>query len=54
MDRLPRILLNAAGPDAPDLAPPTEADAEELRRRLEAGEWLVDLRTRTAFAAATP
>jgi rhodanese-related sulfurtransferase len=42
---------NAAGPDAPDLAPPTEADAEELRRRLEAGEWLVDLRTRTAFAA---
>jgi len=26
-------------------------DADELRQRLEAGEWLVDLRTRTAFAA---
>ncbi len=42
---------NAGGPGAPDLTPPETADAEELRRRLEAGEWLVDLRTRTAFAA---
>jgi hydroxyacylglutathione hydrolase len=42
---------NAAGPEAPDLSAPDLADAEELRRRLEAGEWLVDLRTRTAFAA---
>jgi hydroxyacylglutathione hydrolase len=42
---------NAAGPAAPTLTPPSPADAEELRRRLEAGEWLVDLRTRTAFAA---
>ncbi len=42
---------NAAGPQAPDLSLPAPADAEELRRRLEAGEWLVDLRTRTAFAA---
>ncbi len=42
---------NAGGPEAPDLTPPEQADAEELRRRLEAGEWLVDLRTRTAFAA---
>jgi hydroxyacylglutathione hydrolase len=42
---------NAAGPGAPDLAPPTRADAAELRKRLEAGEWLVDLRHRTAFAA---
>ena len=42
---------NAAGPQAPDLSVPAPADAEELRRRLEAGEWLVDLRTRTAFAA---
>ena len=42
---------NAAGPGEPDLTPPAPADAEELRRRLEAGEWLVDLRTRTAFAA---
>ncbi|HEX6246269.1 MAG TPA: rhodanese-like domain-containing protein [Nocardioidaceae bacterium] len=42
---------NAGGPGAPDLSPPEQADAEELRRRLESGEWLVDLRTRTAFAA---
>ena len=42
---------NAAGPGAPDLSPVEQADAEELRRRLEAGEWVVDLRHRTAFAA---
>jgi len=42
---------NAAGPSAPDLSPPAKADAVELRRRIEAGEWVVDLRTRTAFAA---
>jgi glyoxylase-like metal-dependent hydrolase (beta-lactamase superfamily II)/rhodanese-related sulfurtransferase len=43
--------LNAAGPAAPDLSPPAQADPAELRRRIEAGEWVVDLRTRTAFAA---
>ncbi|MDO5698430.1 MAG: rhodanese-like domain-containing protein [Dermatophilus congolensis] len=42
---------NAAGPNAADLSSPEIADVTELRRRLEAGEWLVDLRTRTAFAA---
>ena len=42
---------NLAGPDEPDLSLPSQADKSELRRRLEAGEWLVDLRTRTAFAA---
>jgi hydroxyacylglutathione hydrolase len=42
---------NAAGPDAPDLSLPERAEAAELRRRMEAGEWVVDLRTRTAFAA---
>ena len=42
---------NAAGPAAPDLSPPSVADAAELRRRIEAGEWVVDLRNRTAFAA---
>ncbi|MGN6607372.1 MAG: MBL fold metallo-hydrolase [Jatrophihabitans sp.] len=42
---------NAAGPSAPDLSPPAKADASELRRRIEAGEWVVDLRNRTAFAA---
>jgi glyoxylase-like metal-dependent hydrolase (beta-lactamase superfamily II)/rhodanese-related sulfurtransferase len=42
---------NGAGPAAPDLSLPERADAAELRRRIEAGEWVVDLRTRTAFAA---
>ncbi|MCF6524234.1 MBL fold metallo-hydrolase [Streptomyces sp. JJ36] len=42
---------NAAGPGAPDLSPPEAADPAELRRRIEAGEWVVDLRDRTAFAA---
>jgi hydroxyacylglutathione hydrolase len=42
---------NAAGPLAPDLSPVQPADATELRRRIEAGEWVVDLRKRTAFAA---
>ncbi|MEU8344291.1 Glyoxylase, beta-lactamase superfamily II [Actinomadura meyerae] len=43
--------INTAGPEAPDLSEPRRADAAELRRRIEAGEWVVDLRTRTAFAA---
>ena len=42
---------NAAGPGAADLSAPEPADAAALRVRLEAGEWVVDLRTRTAFAA---
>jgi len=42
---------NAAGPSAPDLSPPQVAEAEELRQRIEAGEWVIDLRNRTAFAA---
>jgi hydroxyacylglutathione hydrolase len=42
---------NTEGPSEPDLSAPTEADAGELRRRMEAGEWVVDLRNRTAFAA---
>jgi len=42
---------NTVGPAAPNLSPPKTADAGQLRRRLEKGEWLVDLRTRTAFAA---
>lgn len=42
---------NAEGPSEPDLTPPSEAGAGELRRRIEAGEWVVDLRSRTAFAA---
>jgi glyoxylase-like metal-dependent hydrolase (beta-lactamase superfamily II)/rhodanese-related sulfurtransferase len=42
---------NTAGPAAPDLSPPRPADAQELWRRIEDGEWVVDLRDRTAFAA---
>jgi hydroxyacylglutathione hydrolase len=42
---------NSAGPDAADLSAPEPADAAALRRRIDAGEWVVDLRTRTAFAA---
>jgi len=42
---------NSAGPDAADLSVPEPADAAALRRRIEGGEWVVDLRTRTAFAA---
>ena len=42
---------NAAGPLAPDLGAPRAADSAELRRRVDAGEWVVDLRSRVAFAA---
>ncbi len=41
---------NERGPAAPDLSQPEQADAAEVRRRIEAGEWVVDLRNRTAFA----
>ncbi len=42
---------NTAGARAIDLTKPEIVDAQELRRRLEGGEWLVDLRNRSAFAA---
>jgi len=42
---------NLAGPGDPDLSPPLRADAAAIRRRLESGEWVVDLRDRIAFAA---
>jgi len=42
---------NAAGPAGPDLSAPRRADAAELRRLSGAGEWVVDLRARRAFAA---
>jgi rhodanese-related sulfurtransferase len=41
---------NLAGPGEPDLSPPRRASADQLRRRIEAGEWVVDLRGRVAFA----
>ncbi|MGC9541339.1 MBL fold metallo-hydrolase [Streptomyces sp. UG1] len=42
--------LNAAGPAPVDLTPPAVADAEQIAARLAAGEWVVDLRNRVAFA----
>ncbi|GEO95192.1 MBL fold metallo-hydrolase [Kocuria turfanensis] len=42
---------NAAGPSAPDLSVPESLAPEELRARLEAGEWVVDLRHRVAYSA---
>jgi glyoxylase-like metal-dependent hydrolase (beta-lactamase superfamily II)/rhodanese-related sulfurtransferase len=42
---------NSAGPGEVDLSLPTQADPAELRRRIKGGEWVVDLRSRTAFAA---
>ncbi|MEU2827593.1 MBL fold metallo-hydrolase [Streptomyces lavendulae] len=41
---------NAAGPAPVDLTPPARADGEEIAARLAAGEWVVDLRSRVAFA----
>ncbi|ESQ04471.1 hypothetical protein B590_19594 [Streptomyces sp. PVA_94-07] len=41
---------NAAGPAPVDLTPPARADAGEIASRLAAGEWVVDLRSRMAFA----
>ncbi|MEV5106844.1 rhodanese-like domain-containing protein [Streptomyces massasporeus] len=41
---------NAAGPAPVDLTPPRRADGEEIASRLAAGEWVVDLRSRVAFA----
>jgi hydroxyacylglutathione hydrolase len=41
---------NSTGPAAPDLSPPQRADADQIRKRLAAGEWVVDLRNRIAFA----
>ncbi|MFH5878466.1 rhodanese-like domain-containing protein [Arthrobacter sp. NA-172] len=43
--------LNALGPDAAALDVPESVNTSELERRLEDGEWVVDLRNRVAFAA---
>ena len=42
---------NAAGPAGADLSAPRRADVSELLTRIQAREWVIDLRTRTAFAA---
>jgi rhodanese-related sulfurtransferase len=43
--------INRRGPAPVDLSMPARVDPDELRRRIDAGEWVVDLRTRNAFAA---
>ena len=42
--------INRAGPSDVDLSAPELVDPVEVRRRIHAGEWVVDLRSRTAFA----
>jgi len=44
-------VINAQGPAPVELSLPEPVDPDELRRRIDAGEWVVDLRHRTAFAA---
>ncbi len=41
---------NSTAPAPLDLSPAQPANPDELRRRIDAGEWVVDLRSRTAFA----
>jgi hydroxyacylglutathione hydrolase len=41
---------NKVGPGPVNLEPAVEADPSELTRRIHAGEWVVDLRSRTAYA----
>jgi hydroxyacylglutathione hydrolase len=43
---------NRRGPRSFDLVRPERTDPAELRRRIDAGEWIVDLRERRAFACA--
>ncbi|GIJ24746.1 MBL fold metallo-hydrolase [Micromonospora lutea] len=43
---------NIAGPVPVDLTPVTRADAAQLRDRIAAGEWVVDLRHRKAYAVS--
>lgn len=42
--------VNAAGPAPVDLTVPVVADPHDIAARLAAGEWVVDLRNRVAFA----
>ncbi|MBJ8347050.1 rhodanese-like domain-containing protein [Antrihabitans sp. YC2-6] len=44
-------VINSQGPAPVDLSIPAPVDPHELRQRIDAGEWVVDLRMRTAFAA---
>jgi hydroxyacylglutathione hydrolase len=56
LDAYPRYYAHMAprnrlGPEPIDLTPPVPADASELAARIHAGEWVVDLRSRIAYAA---
>ena len=56
LDAYPRYYAHMAprnklGPEPVDLSPPMPADPTELAARIHAGEWVVDLRSRTAYAA---
>ncbi len=42
--------INSHGPAPVDLSPPEPVGAVGIRRRIHAGEWVVDLRSRSAFA----
>jgi glyoxylase-like metal-dependent hydrolase (beta-lactamase superfamily II)/rhodanese-related sulfurtransferase len=42
--------INSTGPAPVDLSPLEVADPAEIRRRIHGGEWVVDLRSRIAFA----
>jgi hydroxyacylglutathione hydrolase len=44
-------VINTEGPAPIDLSTPEPVDPDELRRRIDDGQWVVDLRARTAFAA---
>ncbi|WP_027661294.1 MBL fold metallo-hydrolase [Salinispora fenicalii] len=45
-------VTNTNGPTPVDLTPVARADAAELRRRINAGQWVVDLRHRKAYATS--
>jgi hydroxyacylglutathione hydrolase len=56
LDAYPRYYAHMAprnrqGPAPVDLSPPAVADPTEIRARIHAGEWVVDLRDRTIYAA---
>ncbi|MER5805424.1 MBL fold metallo-hydrolase [Streptomyces mirabilis] len=42
---------NLRGPEAVDLSAPETVEAEKLHKRIDAGEWVVDLRDRVLYAA---
>lgn len=44
-------VINSQGPSPVELSTPEPVDPDELRRRIDDGHWVIDLRNRTAFAA---